>query len=788
MICPRCGGELVDETAGRRCSPCGILLPPTSAVARELLHQTANCAEPFHLLDSPARDLARVGHWDDLEALLLDPSFLEVKVQSGMAFELAEDLALALERLPQGRPWRRVLGLLEEAFLRDLHFIARHPGTLFQCLWNSGWWYDCPEAASRHDPPEGGWPAEGAPWDRPGPKLSSLLESWRQAKETDPGFVWLRSLRPPGVPLGSPQRAVIPVRMNSFRFLNLRFSPDSGRICAWLNPFGTADVSGRRFRAWDADIGRERAVDQREIPPHDSCISPDGRWRVECGGEGGGWGQPLRLIEVATGRKVASLATDQDVNIVEVSFSPRGERIIGGGWGEESTGELMIWDVATGKRLAWLQPLESVFAVAMSFDGRFAASGSWRGEVLVWNLDTGERTATLEGHDRGIKALAFSPDGQRLASASDDGTLRVWDLSRITPLPRLRDHPHGAGSIEFSEDGTRMVTSAGDETAWLWDARSGAPIACLTNRAVHYLEGGPPLPAVSVRGGWVLSLLWGEVWDAATGAMIRSSSEHTWATGPGCRRTVWSPDGSKVACWSHGESARLFRTSDLHAQPLQLDGHTEPITGAAFSPDSRLLATGSFDRTVRVWDAENGTEVVCLQGHEQAVSCVAFSPDGRFVASGAADRTVRIWDLVAGKESGRIRIENPGGWCSHWSPEGGQEDLYAVQALAFTLDGRGLVTDCGDDFRLWDLGKGTVVRTFTGRGNLEALAEALPWQAFIRGGELVVERHESGTEVAHVGVPPGSAPVADLGGLIWAVGGRWLRHFALCGSAVRTRG
>src|SRR5262245_42363701 len=235
MICPRCGGELADGGGGRVCSPCGIVLPPASDAAREFLHRTADPAEQFRLLDTPVRVLAGAGHWDELEALLLAPAFLEAKVQAGMAFELAEDFALALERLPVGRPWRRVLGLLEEAFLRDLHFIARHPGALFQCLWNSCWWYDCPEAPGRYDPPEGGWPAEGAPWDRPGPKLSPLLESWRRAREAaDAGFVWLCSLRPPGVPLGGPQRVVISADLDGFRFLDLRFSPDGGRIFAWL--------------------------------------------------------------------------------------------------------------------------------------------------------------------------------------------------------------------------------------------------------------------------------------------------------------------------------------------------------------------------------------------------------------------------------------------------------------------------------------------------------------------------------------------------------------------------
>jgi WD40 repeat protein len=443
----------------------------------------------------------------------------------------------------------------------------------------------------------------------------------------------------------------------------------------------------------------------------------------------------------------------------------------------------MVWNVATGVRLAWLRSFAPVFAVAVSRNRQVAATGSSGGEILLWDLDTGERSATLEGHERSVQALAFSPDGGGIASASDDGTVRVWDLSRISHLPRLRDHPHGAGSVEFSQDGDRIVTSSGDETVWLWDARSGAPVACLNDRATHYLEGGPPIPAVAIRVDRVFSHLRGEVWSAATGTRLRSSDDRHWALTFVGRRTVWSPDGSKVAAFGSQEWATISWTADLHVQPLCLHGHGGSVTAAAFSPDSRLLATGSFDRTVRVWDAGTGTEVACLHGHDQAVSCVAFSPDGRFIASGAADRTLRVRDLTTGRESLRIDINEPGEWCSRWSRESGCEDLYAIRAVAFTHDGRQLVTDCGDDFRLWDIGAGTPAGAFVGRAGLDALAAAWPYQAFIRESELVIERYTSSTEAARVPVTTRCDPVTHPGGQIWAVGGRWLRLFALSGPA-----
>ena len=109
MNCPRCSEELTDGVEGRTCSPCGIVLPPASIVAAELLHLKTDSTAFVRRLDVLVRDLADAGRWDELEALLLSPSFLEAKVQAGMAFELADDFALAFERLAAGRPWRRVL-------------------------------------------------------------------------------------------------------------------------------------------------------------------------------------------------------------------------------------------------------------------------------------------------------------------------------------------------------------------------------------------------------------------------------------------------------------------------------------------------------------------------------------------------------------------------------------------------------------------------------------------------------------------------------------------------------
>jgi len=103
--------------------------------------------------------LQACGRREELDRLLTDHLFLEAKVQAGMTFQLVADFAAA-SNIPAERPQRRIVALLGEALGRDAHFIAQHvqdyPQALFQCLWNSCWWYDCPDSLKHYDPPDAG--------------------------------------------------------------------------------------------------------------------------------------------------------------------------------------------------------------------------------------------------------------------------------------------------------------------------------------------------------------------------------------------------------------------------------------------------------------------------------------------------------------------------------------------------------------------------------------------------------------------------------------------------------
>lgn len=83
---------------------------------------------------------------------------------------------------------------------------------------------------------------------------------------------------------------------------------------------------------------------------------------------------------------------------------------------------------------------------------------------------------------------------------------------------------------------------------------------------------------------------------------------------------------------------------------MKLEGHTDTVRSVCFSPDARTIASGSWDKSIRLWDVKSGKLIFTLEGHTFRVWSVCFSPDGQTVASCSEDRSIRLWDISSGKE------------------------------------------------------------------------------------------------------------------------------------------
>ncbi len=160
---------------------------------------------------------------------------------------------------------------------------------------------------------------------------------------------------------------------------------------------------------------------------------------------------------------------------------------------------------------------------------------------------------------------------------------------------------------------------------------------------------------------------------------------------------AFSPDRRTLASGSRDRTIRLWDTN-TGEHKLTLEGHTSGVTCLAFSPDGNTLASGSWDHTIRLWDAETGQPLQTLEEHTDGVRSVVFSPDGRTLASGGYDNILRLWDAETGQHKPALE---------------GHTDY--IRSVVFSPDGRTLASGSYDrTLRVWDAETGELLRTLEG--------------------------------------------------------------------------
>jgi len=184
---------------------------------------------------------------------------------------------------------------------------------------------------------------------------------------------------------------------------------------------------------------------------------------------------------------------------------------------------------------------------------------------------------------------------------------------------------------------------------------------------------------------------------------------------------AFSPDGQRIATCSWDRTVKVWDAAS-GKELLTLKGHKSNINSVAFSPDGRRIVTGSNDPTAKVWDAASGTNLLTLKGHTNDVGPVAFSPDGQRIVTGSMDRTARVWDAGSGRE---LLILN------------GHSNT--VNSASFSADGKWIVTASDDDTaKVWDAASGHELRTLR-------TGSPVNWAAFSPDGRRIVAGLEDGT-------------------------------------------
>ena len=261
--------------------------------------------------------------------------------------------------------------------------------------------------------------------------------------------------------------------------------------------------------------------------------------------------------------------------------------------------KIRIWDLTEGEVIKRLQTDERAYEIAWHPNGNELVVARHDGDAEFWDLRSGEVAWVIPTRGRGLIAVALSRDGVMCATTyARGGAVEIWNTESRRRVAELSGHGNSAWYAAFNADGTKVLTTAKDNVLRVWSLPSGTLHAKLQ-----------VLPK-------------------------SRSSIHRWVA-------EFSPDGTQIALGLHDGSVRMLRADSLKTL-REIAGHSSYVWALRFDPTGRMLATASWDRTLRVFDVATGAEQFVGLGHRHRLLAVIWN--GRQLITGSDDGTVKCWD------------------------------------------------------------------------------------------------------------------------------------------------
>jgi WD40 repeat protein len=469
-----------------------------------------------------------------------------------------------------------------------------------------------------------------------------------------------------------------------------------------------------------------------------TTLSPDGT-TVVTAIQGGTGPTRIEFMDSSTGKHFRTLEVT-DTSAEKVQFTPDGKSLVLNGYSG-----ITLLDEVTGK-------LIKVLNIADTWDvsTTLASEGNWiaaqpekfvyHAPVGIWETSTGKEVAMLPGRGASCKGLAFGPKGKRLLVWSivpddvDDsaqpgrvvqrsmsfgpnskvalacidvvmrkvvGETRVGTTQRVALCPdgetvacddsnhervRVRHLPTGAercvipvkrAHFAFSPDGKALLAINHKGQTALWDATTGKKIRELEGalvsddfRIVGFSRDGKTVAVLDGHGQSDATVI---VWNALTGKRGPRPTGHEGTV----TCLAYTPDGKLLVSGSADRTVRLWKPTGEHIRILA--EHTDPVTALAISPSGELVASSSKYGEIRLSRLADGKNVAQFTGPPAVTTALTFSPDGKVLLAGGSEGKLLGWDITIGKEVVRINTGHRGAVMAF--AEGGAAALLANDDL-----------------------------------------------------------------------------------------------------------
>jgi len=248
-------------------------------------------------------------------------------------------------------------------------------------------------------------------------------------------------------------------------------------------------------------------------------------------------------------------------------------------------------------------------------------SGSEDATIKLWDFETGDYERTMKGHTDSVQDVALDKDGKLLASCSADMSVKLWDFQTYECTKTMHGHDHNVSSVAFLPTSDYIVSSSRDKTIKMWEVSTGFCVRTYTGHR-EWVR----MVRVSLDGNLLASC-------------SNDQTVRVWAAGGKDVKAEMRDHDHVVECIAWAPEAATQAINEAATAAAGGDNKN------SFSHVGPFLASGSRDKSVKVWDVSTGLCLFSLQGHDNWVRGISWHPGGKYLLTASDDKSLRVWDI-----------------------------------------------------------------------------------------------------------------------------------------------